>query len=114
MSIDSLLAKEYDRQKYNCLHFAADAWEYLTGDTRLRRVEERDFRVGRMVDLFRGMRRQPGPTVEPSLALMEAPDEELHIGVCLRRRLLHINEGGVEFFLVEAMSPMYRNMRFYL
>ncbi|MGV2906462.1 hypothetical protein [Achromobacter sp. AGC25] len=113
MSIDFLLSKEYDRRNYNCLHFAADAWEHLTGDGRLHRVEERDFRVGKMVDLFRDMRRQAGPTVDPSLVLMEAPDEELHIGVCLRRRLLHINSGGVQFFLVEAMSPLYRNMRFY-
>lgn len=114
MSIDFLLSREYDRKKYNCLHFAADAWEHLTGDPRLHLVEERNFRAGRIVDLFRGMRRQSGPTVEPSIVLMEALDEELHIGICLRRRLLHINEGGVQFFLVEAMSPIYRNMRFYL
>lgn len=114
MSIDFLLDREYDRKSYNCLHFTADAWEHLTGDIRLRKVDEHDFHLGRMVQLFRGMRRQTGPTDAPSLALMDGLDGELHIGVCLRRRLLHINEGGVQFFLVEAMTSMYRNMRFYL
>lgn len=114
MSIDFLLDREYDRKSYNCLHFAAEAWEYLTGDARLKQVKEHDFRVGKMVQMFRGMRRQPSPTEAPSLVLMDAPDGELHIGVCFRRRLLHINEDGAQFFLVEAMTAMYRNMRFYL
>ncbi|ADP17333.1 hypothetical protein AXYL_04013 [Achromobacter xylosoxidans A8] len=114
MSIDFLLSREYDRQAYNCLHFSAEAWEYLTGDRRLHLVEERAFRAGRVVEIFRGLRRQADPTVAPSIALMDAPDGQLHMGVCLRRRLLHINESGPQFFLVEAISATYRNMRFYL
>lgn len=113
MSIDYLLAREYDRKKYNCLHFAAEAWEHLTGDRRLQLVDEHDLRVGKLVALFRGMCRQPGPTEPPSIVLMNAPDDELHIGICVRRRLLHINEGGPQFLLIEALAATYRNMRFY-
>jgi len=113
MSIDFLLSREYDRKSYNCLHFAADAWEHLTGDPRVHQVDEHDFHAGRMWALFRDMRRQSGPTVLPSIVLMETLLGDVHIGVCVRRRLLHLYEGGPQFLLVEALTPMYRNMRFY-
>lgn len=113
MTIDELLHREYDRKAYNCLHFAAEAWEHLTGDHRLHQVREDDFRAGRLAALFRDYRRVPGPTVEPSIVLMETLEGEAHIGVCVRRRLLHNSELGPTFFSVEAMAAMYRNMRYY-
>ncbi len=113
MSIDFLLSREYDRSSYHCLHFAAEAWEHLTGDSRLREVDEHQFKAGRIAALFRGLRRQSGPTVSPSIALMETLSGEDHIGVCIRRRLLHINEGGAQFLLIEALAAQYRNLRFY-
>lgn len=113
MSIDFLLSREYDRKTYNCLHFAADAWEHLTGDGRVHQVDEQDFHAGHISVLFRDMRRQGGPTVQPSVVLMETLLGDAHIGVCMRRRLLHLYEGGAQFLLVEALMPLYRNMRFY-
>lgn len=113
MSIDFLLSGAYDRKTYNCLHFAADAWEHLTGDRRLHQVEEEDFAAGRLSTLFRGMRKLPGPSVQPSIALMETLHGDVHIAVCVRGRLLHINESGASFFPVEAQIALYRNMRFY-
>lgn len=113
MSIDALLSKEYDRENYNCLHFAADSWFHLTGDSRLYRVREKGIRSQRLVNLFRGMRKHSCPTDLPSLALMNTLEGGLHIAVCFRRRLLHINEAGCQFLLVDALDGMYRNMRFY-
>lgn len=113
MSIDYLLSREYDRKSYNCLHFAADAWEHLTGDRRVHQVDEHDLHAGRMSVLFRGMRRQGGPTVQPSIVLMETLLDDAHIGVCMRRRLLHLNEGGPQFLMIEALALSYKNMRFY-
>lgn len=113
MSIDFLLSREYDRSSYHCLHFAAEAWEHLTGDSRLREVDEHQFKPDRIAALFRGMRRLSGPTVSPSIALMETLSGEDHIGVCIRRRLLHINAGGAQFLLVDALAAQYRNLRFY-
>lgn len=111
--MNDLFLREYDRQSYNCLHFAGEVWERLTGDGRLRQVREDEFNVGQMSTLFRGYRRVPGPTVEPSIVLMNAPDGEAHIGVCWRRRLFHINESGVRFLLFDAQAAWYRNWRFY-
>lgn len=114
VSIDCLLDREYDRERYHCLHFAAEAWALLTGDTRLGQVDENEFRTGQMVRLFRGLRRQPGATESPSIALMETvAARDQHIGVCYQRRLLHLNEIGPQFVLVEVAAIQYRHMRFW-
>lgn len=111
--IDHLFERQYDRQAYNCLHLAGEAWELLTGDSALRAVTESDFQAGRIARVFRAYRRQAGATVAPSIVLMDTLPGEAHIGVCWRRRLLHINEGGVQFLPIEALTAMYRNMRFW-
>lgn len=113
MSIDALLSRRYDRQSSNCLHFAAAAWEHLTGDTRLQQVREDDFRAGKLAALFRGYRRVAGPTAAPSIALMDALDGQAHIAVCYRRRLLHCSEMGPTNLPFDAMAAFYRNIRFY-
>lgn len=113
MSIDVLLYRDYDRRTYNCLHFAGDCWMHLTGDARLSRVHESQLAGQGLVGLFRGMTRSKEATVQPSIALMETLEGRLHIGVCWRRRLLHINEAGCQFLAVEALESLYKNMRFY-
>lgn len=113
MSIDSLLARSYDRERYHCLHFAADAWELITGDARLHEVDESDFAGGGMRWIFRLYRRVAGPTVEPSIVLMENVRGEPHIGVCRNRRLLHIGEDGPLNLPFDASTGMYFNFRFY-
>ena len=113
MSIDALLDRAYDRRHYNCLHYAGDCWLHLTGDERLSRVRESGLRSQGLVALFRGMTRGRQATIAPSIALMETLEGELHIGVCWRRRLLHITEAGCQFLPIEALSSLYKNMRFY-
>lgn len=33
MSIDAFLKKRYNRETYNCAHFASEVWESLTGES---------------------------------------------------------------------------------
>lgn len=113
VSIDSLLDREYDEDLYNCRHFAGEAWELLTGDRRLRQVNENDLNPGATAALFRGFRRVAGPTDQPSIALMENLTGDAHIGVCYRRRLLHLPSQGPQFILMDAVTPLYRNLRFW-
>ena len=113
MSIDHLLDREYHREDYNCLHFAAECWSLLTGDKRLHVVREHQIQGQGLAGLFRGMTKHRAATEAPSLALMETLDGQLHIAVCFRRRLLHINETGCQFMPVDAYNSTYRNMRFY-
>lgn len=111
MTFDDLHNETYDRQRNNCLHFTARAWEVLTGDTRLASIRE-----GRLIaarGVMRQFRRVEGPTIDPSVAIMETDTGDEHIGVCYRRRLLHLTERGVEFFPFEAYRGLYLNQRFY-
>ena len=112
-SIDCLLDREYDETNYNCRHFAGDAWEFLTGDDRLRRVNERDMKAGATAALFRGLKRVNGPTDAPSIVLMDNLNGDSHLGVCYQRRLLHLTESAPQFVPMDAVTPMYRNLRFY-
>lgn len=111
MSIDALLAEVYDRKTNNCLHFAAKAWQHLTDDERLALVRESD--VSDVRRIMRGFHRVDGPTMAPSVALMEACNGGAHIGICMRRRLLHLCERGAEFMPVECYAGVYTGMRFY-
>jgi len=112
-SIDCLLDREYDEEAYNCRHFAGEAWELLTGDSRLREVNERNMRPGATAALFRGLKRVVGPTEAPSIVLMDNLKGEPHVGICYRRRLLHLNCEGPQFVLFDAALPLYRNLRFW-
>lgn len=114
MSIDTLLSREFDRKTYNCLHFAGECWAHLTGDRRLQCVREAAIEDQCLTELFRGFRKYSEPTEQPSITLMDTLDGKTHMGVCYRRRLLHINEAGCQFLPVDAFTSMYKNMRFYL
>jgi hypothetical protein len=111
MSIDSFLGEKYDRRHNNCLHFAARAWAHLTGDMRL--LEAREADLSSLKSAMRNYRRVEGATVEPSIALMLNLNGEEHIGVCVRRRLLHLAPDGAQFFPIEVAAAMYSKLRFY-
>lgn len=109
--IDALLHEVYDRKQNNCLHFAAKAWELLTGDVRLGRVKEPNVLGARTI--MRGFKRVEGPTRTPSVVLMETSSGEVHIGVCKDRKLLHLCERGAEFLPFDCYTAVYFGMRFY-
>lgn len=101
----------YDRKFNNCMHFSARMWQQLTGDESLLIVAADGIVAAR--GLMRHYQRVQGPTVAPSIVLMDAVPDGLHIGICVRRRLLHLNADGVQFMLADAALPAYSNVRFY-
>ena len=109
--IDHLLGERYHRQANNCLHFTARAWEYLTGDTRLRALQEGD--MASMRSVLRAFRQVDGPTVEPAVMVMEYPYGDTHMGVCYQRRLLQLTQKGASFFDIHIAQIMYRHLRYY-
>ncbi|RZS80659.1 hypothetical protein EV675_3271 [Pigmentiphaga kullae] len=112
MSVDGLLVQRYDRRLNNCLHFAALAWERLTGDRGLVSVREDD--IAGMRGVMRRYLLIKGPTAVPSIVLLDTLSGEPHIGVCYRRRLLHLTEAGASFFPFDLAASTYRNPRFYV
>lgn len=111
MSIDALLAEKYQRRANNCLHFAAKAWEHLTGDARLRQVQEND--ITGLRGIMRHYERVAGPTVEPSIVLMDDSFGAQHIGVCVNRRLLHLTDTGAQLAFFDTLVYSYTHMRFF-
>lgn len=113
MSIDPLLDRVYNRRTYNCFHFAADAWRHITGEDTLDAVFYHSFGRNDLVNMFKHVRRVPGPTVGASIVLMENRIGDRHIGICYQGRLLHLSEQGVQYMPFDAYVVFYRNMRFY-
>ena len=113
MSIDNLLNREYSRSRYNCLHFSTEAWLYLTGDERLARFKESDFGGRGTLAAFRDFKRVDGPTVVPSVVLMENIEGAFHMGICLDRWLLHIDSLRPEFFPIANYEQRFKKLRYF-
>jgi hypothetical protein len=111
VSVDSFLGEKYDRKHNNCLHFAGRAWAHLTGDQSLKEATESD--IHSFKDVMRKYSKTTSPTVEPSIAVMETLHGDVHVGICVRRRLLHLDRSGAQFLPIETMVLTHKNMRFY-
>lgn len=102
VSVDPYFARTFHRETYNCLHFARDVWRDATGedlDTRLHGLRRRLKRIERPTD--------------PCLVLMQRPNSQPHVGIFIRRSVLHITELGVEFQPVDVASRGFKTVRYY-
>lgn len=86
----------YHDKRYNCLHFAVDIYQDITGDdmgvyvTGL--MTGRDKRT---IDIKQLKRFRPiTAPIEPCLALMHGG--ELHVGIYHQSKIIHITESGVQ------------------
>lgn len=111
MSIDKFLGEKYDRRDNNCLHFACRAWKDLTGDSRLDLVVEGN--MSSIRGAIRKFRQVVGPTESPSVVLMKNRLGEEHVGICYRKRLLHLTDGGASFFDIEFATPQFSDLRYF-
>lgn len=112
MSIDGLLDRTYSRNRFNCLHFATEAWIAITGDHRLTKFKESEFGGRGTLAAFREFTKVVGPTIEPSVVLMDNVDGALHIGICINRHLLHIDCERPEFFPISNYQHRFTNLRY--
>lgn len=97
-SVDPFLAARHLGDAYNCLHFARDVWLALTGDdieTRLRALRETfGERRARHTDMAQFERLDA--VTDPCLVVFRRATAigEMHIGVFLRGKVLHLTESG--------------------
>lgn len=112
-SVDPFYRKTFDEKNYNCLHFTSEIWLEHTGQNITEMLtsflEEASTPKRRIVRLFEEI------TVpeEPCIVVMQRPRVNPHLGVYLRRRVLHITEAGVEFQPVEVASRGFKTIRFF-
>lgn len=115
MSIDAFYKKRYNRQLYNCAHFACEVWQHLTGESIAHKLAgllepPKDRRV--TFDLRRQFKRLEAPE-SPCLALMQRRGSAPHVGIFVRGRILHIHELGVEFQPIDVASRGFEKIGFY-
>lgn len=106
MMLDQHMNAVYDKEHYNCRHFARDVWQTLTGQD-----------IGNLLNNPLGVKdrikllKEP---VFPCIALYRQPTGEVHVGVRLRRTTIHLTEKGVENLAHSLVARGYRKqVRYY-
>lgn len=114
-SVDPFLGKVHRGDSYNCLHFARDVWLAMTGEDfglRMRALHAKasDRRV--LAADLREFEKLDEP-VSPCIALMRRPRTEPHMGIYLRRRILHLNERGAFFQPPHIAALVFQTVNYY-
>lgn len=117
--IDQYFFKVYNADTYNCLHFAAEVWQDLTGQDILEKLSlgftvpaSESFTLSTARHIKRNFTKLSVPE-SPSLAMMQRARMTPHVGVFFDRRILHITEGGVEFQPPDVASRGFKTVTYY-
>lgn len=118
MSFDALFYREFDFERYNCLHFTVEVWQTLFGidlsyfTTAITQDSGRQnmHDAYPIVRMFRRLRRPASPCLCLMRRLMA---DETHIATYLDGRVLHLNELGVQYLPPDAILPQYKQVVFY-
>lgn len=115
MSIDKFFRKQYDRQTYNCVHFACDVWEHETGDRIDHTVESLLLppEQRKISSALRKRLRKIDKPVTPCIVLMQRRRAEPHVGIYIRGKVLHIHELGVEYMPLDIACRGFDRIGFY-
>lgn len=115
-SIDSYYSRRYHVRDYNCAHLVVEAWKDYTGqdisNLLFGALTNRANRDMRKIQLRRFKR--VDQLVDPCIVLLWEPRNAPHVGIYLRRRILHIGPTGVKFELPEVMFFGYIQRKFYV
>lgn len=114
--IDQFLTRRYDAKKYNCLHFACDVWEALTGK--------------QLAECFAGL--TEGPVADrrfnrahrsafdrlqvpesPCIAVFHSRREAPHIGVYYNGKIAHLRSTGAIYQPLYNAKANFDSVRFY-
>ncbi len=113
MNLDSLYAKTYHAQDYNCAHFVCDVWRALTGRDiteimqgfllparTARQSLRRDLKILRLPE-------------SPCIALMTSSVADPHVGIYLNRKIIDITSVGVRMTPVDVASVLHQRIGYY-
>lgn len=115
-SIDALLDRKYDPEKYHCVHFLIEAAQYLF---------EQDYSgsfIGLTTSLHETLRtsrhtatrnRQIKEPVDGTIVLMTNINQSSHVGLFYCGRVLHLTEMGVHFLPLITIQRFYKRIRYY-
>jgi hypothetical protein len=115
-SIDALLDRKYDPEKYHCVHFLIEAADYIFG------LDYSDSFVGLTTSLHETLQtsrhtatrnRQIGKPVDGTIVLMTNINQSSHVGLFYCGRVLHLTEMGTHFLPLITIKRFYKRIRYY-
>jgi len=110
MNINKFLNKKYNENTYNCLHFASEVWEYLTGDNTLINIIPVGEKFVLTKDIINRVHYLEKPN-SPCLVYFKN-NYSSHIGVYFDNKIIHINKNGVKYELLESAIIGFKKVRF--
>lgn len=116
MTLDALLDRTFDIERYNCTHYVCDAFRELTGDDALTAIL-RGFLAGpqaqeiRRGDL-RALRRLPAPR-DHCIVLLQRPGRAPHVGIFTAGRIAHMTAAGPALEPLDVVRIGFKKVKFY-
>lgn len=115
ISWDSLLAKKYDKNRYNCAHFTIDAWKLITGEDVSEAFKGllapvKDNKAS--MSLRSGFKRLQEP-VSPCIVLFNSKGKTPHVGVFYQGKVFHLREQGAIYCPLDVAMIGFKQRRFY-
>jgi len=115
-SIDSLLNRKYDANKYHCVHFVVDAAKYLFDVDYSKHFLGLTGTVNESLNASRHNFRQAKKLEKPKdgcVVLMTNLMNESHVGLFYSNHVLHLSEQGALFQTLRTLDRNYSRFRFY-
>jgi hypothetical protein len=113
MNLDHFHTKSYDFTSYNCLHFASEVWESLTGNAVLQLLSRVLGTDDVTAELRRRFRILTKPQ-DPCLVLMRSLGKDPHVGIWVNGAVLHIGPDGVRHVPLWVASIGFTSIKFVL
>lgn len=118
-SIDALLDRKYDPEKYHCVHFLIEAAEYLLdvdyteNFIGLTSPLHETLRTSRHTVIKNRLRDKDEKPKQGDIVLMTNAKQSSHVGLFYCDRVLHLTELGVHFLPIQSIHSFYKRIRFY-
>lgn len=118
-SIDSLLDRKYDPEKYHCVHFLIEAADYLLdlnyseNFTGLTSPLHETLKTSRHTVIKNRLLSDDERPKDGHIVLMTNINQSSHVGLFYCDCVLHLSELGVHFFPISTMHKFYKRIRFY-
>lgn len=115
-SIDALLDRKYDPEKYHCVHFLIEAADYIFG------LDYSDSFVGLTTSLHETLQtsrhtatrnKQIREPLNGTIVLMTNMHQSSHVGLFYCGRVLHLTDMGVHFLPLITIQRFHKRIRYY-
>lgn len=115
-SIDPLLSRKYDPEKYHCVHYVIESAQYLF------ELDYSESFIGLTSNLHETLKtsrhtvttnKRISEPINGTIVLMTNVNQSSHVGLFYCDRVLHLTELGAHFLPLRTIEQIYKRIRFY-